>query len=258
MKLSGSKMIHRIDGAKWQYKYKGNFIEKIKSILQNYLIFFTQFLADKIVYQSEYVKDIWTNKFFKNKSVIIYNGAERNYTSRKFLDIEKPTLISVEGNICSAFNSLNLIKCLSGYDYEIYGEIDDESYAEKLKHLNNVRIKGIVSRDKIKETFKKNKKYIFVSLEINTACPNSVIEALNFGIPVLGYKSGSMEEIVNEKFGRLININKNFEIDPKEVISKINFISKNYNDFNHNLENLDKKFNLDFMSDKYIDEIIKT
>ena len=258
MKLSGSKMIHRIDGAKWQYKYKGNLIEKFKSILQNYLIFFTQFLADKIVYQSEYVKNLWTNKFFKNKSIIIYNGAERNYTSRKFLDIEKPTLISVEGNICSAFNSLNLIKCLSGYDYEIYGEIDDESYAEKLKHLNNVRIKGIVSRDKIKETFKKNKKYIFVSLEINTACPNSVIEALNFGIPVLGYKSGSMEEIVNEKFGRLININKNFEIDPKEVISKINFISKNYNDFNHNLKNLDEKFNLDFMSDKYIDEITKT
>ena len=67
-----------------------------------------------------------------------------------------------------------------------------------------------------------------------------------------------MGEIVNEKFGKLINIDKNFEIDPKEVISKIDFISKNYNVFNHNLENLDKKFNLDFMSDKYIDEITKT
>ena len=67
-----------------------------------------------------------------------------------------------------------------------------------------------------------------------------------------------MEEIVNQKFGRLININKKFEIDPKEVVSKIDFISKNYNYFNNNLENLDKKFSLDFMSDKYIDEITKT
>ena len=119
-----------------------------------------------------------------------------------------------------------MIKCLGDYDYEIYGEVDNINYARELQNFKNVKIKGIVSRDEIKDIFKKNKKYIFVSLEINTACPNSVIEALNFGIPVLGYKSGSMEEIVNQKFGRLININKKFEIDPKEVVSKIDFISK--------------------------------
>ena len=34
------------------------FFFKLKSILQNFLIFLTQFLADKIVYQSEYVKKI--------------------------------------------------------------------------------------------------------------------------------------------------------------------------------------------------------
>ena len=121
-----------------------------------------------------------------------------------------------------------------------------------------LKLKGLYQEMKLRIFSKKNKKYIFVSLEMNTACPNSVIEALNFGIPVLGYKSGSMEEIVNQKFGRLININKKFEIDPKEVVSKIDFISKNYNYFNNNLEKLDKKFSLDFMSDKYIDEITKT
>lgn len=251
-------MIHRIDGSQWQYKYKGNIFFKLKSILQNFLIFITQFLADRIVYQSEYVKNLWFNKSFKSKSVIIYNGAEENYTERKFKKNDKPTLISVEGNICSAFNSINLIKCLGDYDYEIYGEVDNINYARELQNFKNVKIKGVVSRAEIKDILKKNKKYIFVSLEINTACPNSVIEALNFGIPVLGYKSGSMEEIVNQEFGRLININKKFEIDPKEVVSKIDFINKNYNYFNNNLEKLDKKFSLDFMSDKYIDEITKT
>ena len=75
-----------------------------------------------------------------------------------------------------------------------------------------LKLKGLFQEMKLR-IFSKNKKYIFVSLEINTACPNSVIEALNFGIPVLGYKSGSMEEIVNQKFGRLIDINKKFEIE---------------------------------------------
>ena len=41
---------------------------------------------------------------------------------------------------------------------------------------------------------------------------NSVIEALNFGIPVLGYNSGSMSEIIDDKIGRLVEIDKNFQI----------------------------------------------
>ena len=99
-----------------------------------------------------------------------------------------------------------MIKCLRDYDYEIYGEVDNINYATELQNFKNVKIKGVVSRDEIKDIFKKNKKYIFVSLEINTACPNSVIEALNFGIPVLGYNSGSMSEIIDDKIGRLIEI----------------------------------------------------
>ena len=258
MKIRGSKMIHRIDGSKWQYKYKGNMFFKLKSILQNFLIFITQFLADRIVYQSEYVKNLWFNKSFKSKSVIIYNGAEENYTERKFTKNDKPTLISVEGNICSAFNSLNLIKCLRDYDYEIYGEVDNINYATELQNFKNVKIKGVVSRDEIKDIFKKNKKYIFVSLEINTACPNSVIEALNFGIPVLGYNSGSMSEIIDDKIGRLVEIDKNFQIKNQEVIEKVESINKEYSYFNQNLKNLNKKFTLDFMSNEYVNEISKT
>ena len=87
---------------------------------------------------------------YKNKTAIIYNGAEKNYIPRNFTKDEKPTLISVEGNICSAFNSINLIKCLNDYEYEIYGEIDDPDYLEKLSHFKNVKIKGVVKRDIIK------------------------------------------------------------------------------------------------------------
>ena len=258
MKFQGSKMIHRIDGAKWQYRYKGSFIEKFKSILQNFLIFFTQFLANKIIYQSEYVKKVWENRFIKNKTVIIYNGAEKNYIPRNFTKDEKPTLISVEGNICSAFNSINLIKCLNDYEYEIYGEIDDPDYLEKLSHFKNVKIKGVVKRDIIKNVLKKNKKYIFISLEMRTACPNSVIEALNHGIPVIGYDSGSMREIIVEEYGKLINIGQNFDIDRNEVIRNVEFINDNYNSMNQSLKNLNEKFTLDFMSNQYLNEISKT
>ena len=151
-----------------------------------------------------------------------------------------------------------MIKCLRDYDYEIYGEVDNINYATELQNFKNVKIKGVVSRDEIKDIFKKNKKYIFVSLEINTACPNSVIEALNFGIPVLGYNSGSMSEIIDDKIGRLIEIDKNFQIKNQEVIEKVESINKEYTYFNQNLKNLNKKFTLDFMSNEYVNEISKT
>lgn len=258
MKIKGSKMIHRIDGAKWQYKYKGDIKEKIISFLQNKCIFLTQFLADKIIYQSNYVKNLWTHDHLKNKSVVIYNGAEKNFTLRNFSEDERPTLISIEGNLCSAFNSLELIKCFKDYEFEIYGEIDQDTYLEQLSKYKNVKIKGIVSREKIKEILGKNKKYIFVSLEIRAACPNSVIEALNFGIPVLGYNSGSMNEIIDEKYGKLIDIDKNFKINPIDAQNKLKDIDKNYKSMNQNLKNLDQKFTLEFMSKKYLNEIINT
>ena len=75
---------------------------------------------------------------------------------------------------------------------------------------------------------------------MKTACPNSVIEALNHGIPVLGYESGSMREIVDEKFGKLIKVDNNFKIDPKEVSKQIDIINTNYSDFNKNLKTLIK------------------
>ena len=101
------------------------------------------------------MKKVWENRFIKNKTAIIYNGAEKNYIPRNFTKDEKPTLISVEGNICSAFNSINLIKCLNDYEYEIYGEIDDPDYLENYLTLKTFKIKGVVKRDIIKNVLKK-------------------------------------------------------------------------------------------------------
>ena len=40
------------------------------------------------------------------------------------------------------------------------------------------------------------KKCIYISLEYKANCPNVVIEAMSFGVPVLGFRTGSMEELV--------------------------------------------------------------
>lgn len=251
-KFKGTKIIQRLDGKKWIYKYRFDFREKVFSILQNILIYFTQFLADKIIYQSNYVEKLWVNRFIKNKTTVIYNGSANNFQKREYENLE-PTLLSVEGNIDSAFKSKKIIISNNKYNHEIYGEISDNLKKEIEKNVN-VKVNGIVSREKILEILKKKKKYIFVSLEMNAACPNSVIEALNHGIPVIGYNMGSMKEIVSKENGVLINVDDKLNFKEEDFRDAIKKISENYHFYNSNLSKLNNKFKLDHMLKRYKDE----
>ena len=258
-KLFGSKIINRVDGKNWIYKYKSSSIlNYIYSYLQNLNILLFQLISDKIIYQSNYVKKTWQKKNLQNKSVTIYNASFPNYKKRDFDKRIKPVLISVEGSINSAFNSKKLIDCIGkNYKYEIYGKVskDFKRYFYKKK---NITFHGVVSRSRIKNILKKNKKYIFISLEMYPACPNSVIEAINHGIPVIGYNQGSMREIIKNKYGKLLNVDNKFNFRKSKLFQAIQQININYRKFNLKLKNIDKKFKLNYMLKKYESEINKT
>jgi glycosyltransferase involved in cell wall biosynthesis len=58
---------------------------------------------------------------------------------------------------------------------------------------------GLVPHEQIRD-LDKNAHLLFTA-EINAACPNSVVEALACGLPVAGYATGSIPELVGEDAG---------------------------------------------------------
>ena len=72
------------------------------------------------------------------------------------------------------------------------------------------------------------------------ACPNSVIEAINHGIPVIGYNQGSMREIINNEHGKLLDVDSNFNFSKSKLLQAIEQINVNYKKFNLKLKYIDK------------------
>jgi glycosyltransferase involved in cell wall biosynthesis len=46
--------------------------------------------------------------------------------------------------------------------------------------------------------------HILYSADLNAACPNSVIEALACGLPVLAFNTGALPELVSPSAGRVV------------------------------------------------------
>jgi glycosyltransferase involved in cell wall biosynthesis len=61
---------------------------------------------------------------------------------------------------------------------------------------------GSVPRERIPEIDRSA--HLLFSADIHPACPNAVIEALACGLPVVGFDTGALSEIVDEGAGRIV------------------------------------------------------
>jgi glycosyltransferase involved in cell wall biosynthesis len=65
-----------------------------------------------------------------------------------------------------------------------------------------VNFLGTLPREQI--PFLARSSHFLYSAEVNPPCPNSVIEALACGLPVAGFDTGSLRELVGEEAGVLV------------------------------------------------------
>ena len=213
-KRKGAKVLHRLDGLKWRHWVEKTPLKyKILFMLQNRMTSYIRSnFADVIVYQSQFVKDWWNEQYGKIEaySEIIPNGTDLDHfkPSENEAKARVPTLVCFEGNIDfdepTVFTLREIGKSLvsKGFLKEvlIWGNVKDKQ-RNKLNDFPGIRLMGGCKHSEVAENMRKGD--IFLSLDVNAACPNSVIEAMASGLPIVGFQTGALNELVCSSAGEL-------------------------------------------------------
>jgi glycosyltransferase involved in cell wall biosynthesis len=214
-KARGARILHRLDGVNWRHRLvRGPLRGRLLADLRNRLMVFVRNrLADHVVYQSEFVKEWWHREYRPARcdESVIHNGAdlERFRPANQNAPAGPPVLLCVEGNVQPDEATLKILEDVCGNLLKggelaaarICGGVSPQAKA-RLEGISGLRLMGVVPREKMPGVY--TEASIFLNLEINPPCPNAVIEAMASGLPVVGFDTGSLAELVPEGAGMTV------------------------------------------------------
>lgn len=198
-KKKGIMIIQRLDGVYYPSKHGDAYLSLNKDMKEIH-----NTLADIVIYQSEYSKSQCETMFGRleaAESHIILNGADKKVfypASEVKKELNEVRLVTT-GNFRNADMIEPVVKALDLLKQELRFKL------LAIGPVSNAKIEHFFDRPYLerKETMDKGniadeirKADIFIYSHLNPPCPNSVIEAISCGVPVVGFKSGAMEELL--------------------------------------------------------------
>jgi glycosyltransferase involved in cell wall biosynthesis len=230
----GIRVVQRLDGLNWLHRVRWMGPRyTVRAIYGNAnLSQIRRRLADQVIYQSEFIQGWWEDwyKPARVPSTVILNGVDLTRYTPHGLH-ERPSghyrLLVVEGSLAGGqnygiYNAVALANTLSKkhkMELMVVGRVDART-KNKLKNQSAIRLQFMdtVPREHIPWLMRSS--HLLYSAEINPPCPNSVIEALACGLPVIGFDTGSLPEIVQGNAGRLVPYGANpWKLKPPDIPS---------------------------------------
>jgi glycosyltransferase involved in cell wall biosynthesis len=203
----GVRIVQRLDGINWLYTVSPRSLgHTLRSILWNWqLRMIRSRFADRIIYQSGFSQDLWEQRFGKSAAAarVIYNGvALEEYPPRR--EGHDGTLLVAEANLDFHPPAREILRtvqrlCIQTGDLErlsIYTRISPAWEREWMDYEPRPETPGLRPRAEVQA--RQKNAALFLSMDLNPSCPNAVIESLAAGLPVIGFDTGSVRELVGE------------------------------------------------------------
>lgn len=199
IKKDKGAIIQRLDGIYYPQKHGASYQEKNKLIKDIYLNY-----ATKVVFQSQYSKAQCFTLFGEKNTddyEIIINGVNEAifYPSSTFKKAPKKFKLVTTGNFRNIDMLEPVIKALdtiAEFDFELHiiGPIVNGNLHD-LINRDYVTYHGTKNTHQIADLLREH--HIFIYSHLNPPCPNSALEAIASGLPVVGFNSGSMSELLH-------------------------------------------------------------
>jgi glycosyltransferase involved in cell wall biosynthesis len=237
-KTSKRKIIQRLDGIYYKEKHGDNYVELNADIERIYSDY-----ADHVVFQSAYCKR-QCFKLFGVKEAdtysIIKNGVNTNifYPSTRNLNLADGVKFITTGNfrnidmlepVILALDSITSFK----FQLTIVGPVVNEDLKPFLQR-DYVVFKDKQELSTVATLLREA--HIFIYSHLNPPCPNSVLEASACGLPVVGFNSGSMSELLHFATDLLAPVSDDIfqkyeDFDYQSLKDKIEMAVENYSNY---------------------------
>jgi glycosyltransferase involved in cell wall biosynthesis len=274
-KQRGIPIVQRLDGVNWIHRQRRTgWRHYLRAEYGNRLLAFVRArIVSRIVYQSEFVRGWWEDWFGAGRvpSVVIHNGVDLQIYSPVGQIGNLPyRLLIVEGSLGGGYEmglewAVRLAELLTEkhkfpMELMVVGRLSpDLQAAWQTRSRAPILWTGAVPVERIPEIDRSA--HLLFSADLNSACPNSVIEALACGLPVVSFNTGALPELVTGDAGRLVPYGGNpWQIDPPDLPSLAAAAAQILQDMPRFRDAARARaveaFSLERMVDKYLDALL--
>ncbi|WKZ37233.1 MAG: glycosyltransferase family 4 protein [Anaerolineales bacterium] len=212
----GIRIIQRLDGINWVQRVRWSGLKyTVRAEYGNIMLsLIRDRFVDRVIYQSRFIRKWWVDWYgiAKAPAAVILNGVDLDIYSPDG-EHERPTnvhrMLLLEGSLARGLNSglfhaVRVAEKMSAkYPMEVFvaGTVD-EATQHKMQSSVPVKFLGTVPRTEIPKLARSA--HLMYCAEVNPPCPNSVIESLACGLPVIGFDTGSLRELVGNEAGVIV------------------------------------------------------
>jgi glycosyltransferase involved in cell wall biosynthesis len=270
----GVRIIQRLNGMNWVHRRCFTGVKHFLLSERNNLLLsgIRKWLADGIVYQSRFSQTWWNEVYgaINASESVVYNGVDVNHFvpgTPDQLPTEFIRLLLVEGHLGGGHEyGLKIGYQLGkGIQNQMQKQVEvlilgDVPAMEQIKWISQqqdvaMKFMGVVPRKDILGIDQSS--HVMYTAELNAACPNSVIEALAAGLPVVGYETGSIPELLGEEGGIYVPYGGNhWKLEQPDIphltAAAVQVIENSARYRQSARKRAEQLFNVDLMVEKYL------